>query len=81
MRVLEEGGGELELPPGDDLRHALEMSIAVRESARRGHAPVTGPLEDRSLTMYPQRSRWHYKKPILGEEAYMNALAQQKIDT
>ena len=81
MRVLEEGGGELEITTGDDLRHALEMSIAVRESARRGHAPVTVPLEDRSLTMYPQRSRWHYKKPILGEEAYMNALAQQKIDT
>ena len=80
IRVLEEGG-ELEITTGDDLRHALEMSIAVRESARRGHASVTLPLEDRSLTMYPQRSRWHYKKPLLGEEAYMNALAQQKADT
>ncbi len=80
MRVLEEGG-ELEITTGDDLRHALEMSIAVRESARRGHAPVTLPLEDRSLAMYPERSRWHYKKPLLGEKAYMDILAQQKVET
>ena len=57
------------------------MSIAVRESARRGHAPVTLPLEDRSLAMYPERSRWHYKKPLLGEKTYMDMLAQQKVDT
>lgn len=77
MRVLEEGG-ELAITTGDDLRHALEMSIAVRESARRGHAPVALPLEDRSLTMYPERMRWHYKKGILGREAYMQQLAGQK---
>ena len=81
MRVLEEGGGELEITTGDDLRHALEMSIAVRESHRRGHVPIALPLEDRSLVMYPERSRWHYKKPLLGEEAYMGMLAQQKIET
>ena len=57
MRVLEEGG-ELEITTGDDLRHALEMSIAVRESARRGHAPVTLPLEDRSLSLHPVDYRW-----------------------
>ena len=77
IRVLE-GGGELEITTGDDLRHALEIAIALRESHRRGQVPVTLPLEDRSLTMYPQRTRWHYKKTILGREAYMAQLAQQK---
>jgi predicted dehydrogenase len=79
IRVLEEGG-ELEITTGDDLRHALEMSIAVRESHRRGHAPVTLPLEDRSLAMYPERSRWHYKKTIYGRERYMEMMAAQKKD-
>ena len=79
LRVLEEGG-ELEITTGDDLRHALEMSIAVRESARRGHAPVKLPLADRSLVMYPERSRWHYKKTIMGREAYMEQMANQKKD-
>lgn len=79
MRVLEEGG-ELEITTGDDLRHALEICIALRESHRRGQGPVTLPLEDRSLTMYPQQTRWHYKKTIMGREAYMAQLAQQKRD-
>ena len=77
MRVLEEGG-ELEITTGDDLRHALEICIALRESHRRGQVPVALPLEDRSLTMYPQQTRWHYKKTIMGREAYMAQLAQQK---
>ena len=77
MRVLEEGG-ELEITTGDDLRHALEICIALRESHRRGQVPVSLPLEDRSLTMYPQQMRWHYKKTIMGREAYMAQLAQQK---
>ena len=77
MRVLEEGG-ELEITTGDDLRRALEICIALRESHRRGQVPVALPLEDRSLTMYPQRTRWHYKKTIMGREAYMDQLAQQK---
>ena len=77
IRVLEEGG-ELEITTGDDLRHALEIAIALRESHRRGQVPVALPLEDRSLTMYPQRTRWHYKKTIMGREAYMDQLAQQK---
>jgi len=36
------------------------------------------PLADRSLVMYPERMRWHYKKPIFGREAYMEQMAGQK---
>lgn len=80
IRALEEGG-DLEITTGDDLRHALEMSIAARESARRGSRPVALPLEDRSLTMYPERSRWHYKKEVIGRDKYMEQMAAQKIET
>lgn len=77
LRVLEKGGS-LEITTGDDLRSALEMSIAVRESHRRGHAPLSLPLSDRSLAMYPERMRWHYKKTIFGRKAYMEQMAGQK---
>jgi predicted dehydrogenase len=73
-----ETGEDLKLTTGDDLRKALEICIAMRESARLGRVPVSLPLEDRSLVMYPQNSRWNYKKEIMGHDAYMNALAQQK---
>ncbi|MBT5057208.1 MAG: Gfo/Idh/MocA family oxidoreductase [Gemmatimonadetes bacterium] len=79
VRVLEEGG-DLEISTGDDLRHALEMCVALRESHRRGRVPLRLPLEDRSLTMYPERSRWHYKKQILGEQTYMEQMRGQKRD-
>ena len=35
-------------------------------------------LEDGSLTMYPQNSRWNYKKEFMSQEAYAEALANQK---
>ena len=70
LRVLR-GGGELAITTGDDLRHALEICIALRESRPRGRIPVSLPLEDRSLAMYPERSRWHCKKTLMGREAYM----------
>jgi len=60
---------------GQSLRRALEICIALRESARRGHAVVTLPLEDRSLVMYPVPSRWNFKKEIHGRESYMQQLA------
>ena len=71
-------GEPIKLTTGDDLRKALEIDIAMRESARRGGVPVKFPLEDRSLTMYPQNSRWNYKKEIMGQDAYAEALANQK---
>ena len=44
---------------GHDLRQALEVAIATRESALRGNVPVKLPLEDRSLAIYPSAYRWH----------------------
>jgi len=79
LRVLEEGG-ELEISTADDLRHALEMCVALRESHRQERVPLRLPLEDRSLTMYPERARWHYKKQIIGEQVYMEQMRGQKQD-
>ena len=63
---------------GDDMRHALEIAIAMRESARDGHKPVRLPIEDRSITMLPEKSRWFYKKTLMGDDDYMAQLAAQK---
>ncbi len=68
-------GSPLEITTGDDLKHALEMAIALRESHRRGRAPVTLPLEDRSLRLYPEKGRWHYKKDVHGVEWYREQMA------
>ncbi|NKB68885.1 MAG: hypothetical protein GKR89_17605 [Candidatus Latescibacteria bacterium] len=76
VRVLQEGG-QLAVTSGDDLRHALEMAIALRQSHRRGGARVALPLADRSLEMYPEKSRWNYKKDLMGAEAYMAQMARQ----
>lgn len=65
----------LKLSAGEDLRESLEICIALRESARRGHAPVKLPLEDRSLKMYPINARWNYKKDVYGRERYMQDMA------
>lgn len=75
-----ETGEPLKITTGDDLRHALEIAIGLRESHRRGHTPVKFPIEDRSLVMRPQRSRWHYKKDLLGREWYMEQMRQQRRD-
>ena len=50
-------GGEL-LISGRDLLQSLEVAIAARESALRNAVPVSLPLQDRSLTLYPTRYRW-----------------------
>jgi predicted dehydrogenase len=52
-----ETGSELAVS-GHDLRQALEVAIAARESARLGTVPLKLPLEDRSLSLYPQPYRW-----------------------
>ena len=49
-------GGEA-LCSGHDFRQALEIAIALKLSARRGHERVHLPLEDRSLRIYPQPYR------------------------
>jgi predicted dehydrogenase len=73
-----EDGAEMKVTTGDDLRHALEIAIALRQSHRRGGDPVHLPLEDRSLTMFPEKTRWNYKKELYGVEKYM-AQMKQKI--
>ena len=52
---------------------SLEVAMAMRESARRGSVPVKLPLEDRSVTLMPQRYRWDNKKLLHGEEWYAEA--------
>ena len=73
-----EKGVPLKLSTGDDLRKALEICIAMRESARHNHSPVKLPLEDRSLKMFPIKGRWNYKKEVHGREWYMEQMAVQK---
>ena len=76
VRVLEEGG-DLAITSGDDLRHALELAVALRQSHRQGGARVSLPLADRSLVMYPEKMRWNYKKDLMGRAAYMAQMARQ----
>ena len=52
-----ESGSEMWIS-GHDLRQALEVAIASRESAARGSVPMRLPLEDRSLAIYPSAYRW-----------------------
>ena len=68
-------GVEPRLTTGEDLRQALEICIALRESHRRGHAPVELPLADRSLSMFPVRTRWNYKKEVYGEAWYREQMS------
>jgi hypothetical protein len=72
-------GEELPVTTGDDLRHALEMAIALRESHRRGRTAVSLPLEDRELVMYPEKSRWRYKKDVYGPEWYREQMTHGKL--
>ncbi|MAE63039.1 MAG: hypothetical protein CMJ18_02100 [Phycisphaeraceae bacterium] len=43
---------------GHDLRQALEVAIAARQSALLGQAEIRLPLEDRTLRLYPTPYRW-----------------------
>ncbi len=70
-----DGGTTPRMSSGQSLLKALEICIALRESARQDHALVSLPLEDRSLVMYPVPSRWNFKKEIHGRESYMEQLA------
>ncbi len=69
-------GDPLDITTGDDLRHSLEIAIALRESARQGNAPVSLPIKDRSIMMYPERWRWHYKKDVYGDEWYREQMKE-----
>ncbi len=69
-------GDPLTVTTGDDLRYALEIAIALRESARNGSAPYKLPVEDRSIMMYPEVWRWHYKKDVHGAEWYREQMTE-----
>lgn len=55
---------------GDNMLKVLEIAIALRESHRRGHAPIKLPLEDRSLKIVPVPARWLNKREVYGREWY-----------
>ena len=52
-----ESGTEMAIS-GHDLRQSLEAAIAAKYSALWGAVPLSLPLEDRSLTLYPRPYRW-----------------------
>ena len=71
-----DSGQPLQITTGDDLRHALEIAIALRESARHGSAPFELPVADRGIMMYPEAWRWHYKKDVYGADWYREQMSQ-----
>ena len=52
-----ENGTEMAIS-AHDLRQSLEAAIAAKYSALWGSVPLSLPLEDRSLTLYPRPYRW-----------------------
>ena len=62
--------------PGQVQHKSFEATVAMRESARQGHAPVKLPLPDRSLTLKPQIWRWVNKKGLFGEEEYARQIGR-----
>lgn len=52
-----ENGTEMAIS-GHDLRQCLEAAIAAKYSALWGSVPLSLPLQDRSLTLYPRPYRW-----------------------
>ena len=55
MRAVDTG--EDAVCSGHDYRQALEIVIALKQSAHRGHGRIPVPLEDRSLKIYPHPYR------------------------
>ena len=53
-----ENGTEMAIS-GYDLLKSLEVAIAAKYSALWGSIPLSLPLEDRSLTLYPSLYRWY----------------------
>ena len=52
-----ENGTEMAIS-GHDLRQSLEAAVAAKHSALWGSVPLSLPLEDRSLTLFPRPYRW-----------------------
>ena len=65
---------------GADLRKALEVAIAVRESHRRGVVRVEMPLHDRGLRIIPSRRRHVGRRESEGTEAFLAHIRDHKRD-
>ena len=67
---------------GRDQQQAFEITVALRESARRGHAPVHLPLaqELREQAMWPVPYRWTSKRELYGGQWYMQEMQRHKKD-
>ena len=76
VQALEEGREPW--TSGDNMRKALEIGIALRESHRRGHEPVKLPLDDRTLRILPRPGRWLNKREVYGDEWYEEAMSMHR---
>ena len=65
---------------GADMRKALEVAIAIRESHRRGVVRVDLPLEDRTLKIIPSARRHIGRRESEGTEAFLNSIEKHKQD-
>ena len=65
---------------GVDQQKAFEISVALRESHRRNHAPVKLPLppEVRSQPMMPVPYRWNSKRDLYGDQWYRDEMKKYK---
>lgn len=67
---------------GANMGKVLEIAIGLRESHRHNFAPIRFPIQDRSLKIVPNKSRFLNKKEAMGEEWYaeqIQASAAQPI--
>jgi predicted dehydrogenase len=55
---------------GANMRAVLEIAIGLRQSHRNDFAPIHFPIHDRSLKLFPVKSRFLNKKEAVGEEWY-----------
>ena len=68
---------------GRDQQQAFEIAVALRESARRGHAPVRLPLPPdlRQQPMWPVPYRWNSKRDLYGGAWYRREMQRHKQST
>ena len=55
---------------GGNMRQVLEIAIGLRESHRNRFAPISFPIQDRSLKIVPNESRFLNKKEVMSEAKY-----------
>ena len=63
--------------PGFVMRNSLEIAIALRESARQNNRPISMPLKDRSLKLFPKIGRLENKKDSLSIGEYDKRMNEQ----